>query len=304
MQMALLAAGTPGWTREITECNLVPCGSRLRSSVRKLTAPRQVMNVNESQLPQEALLEMRSRNRLLVLTGAGMSAESGIATFRDALTGLWERFDAHQLASAEGFCADPPLVWGWYAWRHAQVAASQPNAGHKAVVALERLFPIVEVVTQNVDDLHERAGSTDVVHLHGRLDAARCFDCGHPHALQAPSNGGANVDADSGQRIAPPRCTSCGGMVRPGVVWFGESLPRGAFERAQAAAQQAQVVLVVGTSGLVYPAAGLPQLARENGALVIQVNPYPSELDRVCHHLLRGPAALVLPQLVKDLQSL
>ena len=253
-----------------------------------------------SALPAAALQALREARHLVVLTGAGISAESGIPTFRDALTGLWARFDPEQLATREGFLADPPLVWAWYVGRYSGVAGAQPNAGHRALAALgDRRGPPgrFTLVTQNVDDLHERAGSRDVVRLHGSLAAARCLQCSRPH----PMPSAAPPPAAGDQRLAPPRCPACGGLVRPGVVWFGENLPADALARAQAAADDADAMLVVGTSGLVHPAAGLPARARAAGALMIQVNPHPTELDSVCHHHLRGTAAQVLPGLVRAL---
>ena len=247
-------------------------------------------------LPAAALQRLREARHLVVLTGAGISAESGIPTFRDAMTGLWATFDPAQLATREGFLADPPLVWGWYVWRHAMVAGSAPNAGHRALAELAGRRRRFTLVTQNVDDLHERAGSRDVVRLHGSLGAARCLLCSRPHTMPALT-----LPAADGSRIEPPRCPDCGGLVRPGVVWFGEHLPTDALARAQAVADDADAMLVVGTSGLVHPAAGLPARARAAGALVVQVNPQPTELDAVCHHHLRGTATQVLPGLVRAL---
>ncbi|CAG0962106.1 NAD-dependent protein deacylase [Burkholderiales bacterium] len=238
--------------------------------------------------------QLRQARHVLVFTGAGVSAESGIATFRDALTGLWTHFRAEDLATSEGFRRDPELVWGWYEARRAQVLRAQPNPAHRAIATLGGQVPKVTVITQNVDDLHERAGSAGVVHLHGSLHAPRCASCGAPYNLPAlpfdamPREG----------RLAPPRCVHCGGLVRPGVVWFGEMLPERDLGAAQKAALAADLMLCVGTSGVVWPAAGLPGLAREAGATVVQVNAYASELDALCQHNLRGPAGEVLPRLL------
>ncbi|HEY4582361.1 MAG TPA: NAD-dependent deacylase [Lysobacter sp.] len=214
--------------------------------------------------------------RLVVLTGAGMSAESGVPTFRDALTGLWARFDPEQLATPGAFRRDPGLVWGWYRWRAAQLLSVQPNAGHEAVAAMERDGIDVTVVTQNVDDLHERAGSTRVHHLHGHLLRSRCIDCGtsvDPDPMLAPYHGG-----DDGRREEPPVCSRCGGLHRPGVVWFGEALPDDAWAAGIDALQRADRVVVVGTSGLVQPAASLPAIARRLGLPVLEINPQRSAL--------------------------
>src|SRR5690606_37099164 len=182
--------------------------------------------------------------RIVFLTGAGMSAESGVPTFRDALTGLWARFDAEQLATSGAFRRDPALCWGWYRWRAALVRRAAPNAGHLAIAGAAREGRTVSVVTQNVDDLHERAGSSGVVHLHGSLYASRCMDCG---ATTSPDPILDRLDAlAEGAREAPPRCPRCDGLFRPGVVWFGEALPEAAWERACAAVADCDLVVVVG----------------------------------------------------------
>ena len=234
---------------------------------------------------------LAAAQRVVVFTGAGISAESGIPTFRDALTGLWSRFDAQRLATPEAFRDDPELVWGWYEWRRAAVRRVEPNAGHRAIAAIERSV----VVTQNVDDLHERAGSRAPIHLHGSLFAPRCSACG------LAAGGLPEHPAESlgeGRRLPPPSCGRCGAPVRPGVVWFGEALPTRAFEEAVEAAANADVLLTVGTSGTVYPAAEIPQATARLGGRVIQVNPKPTPLDEVAHVNLIGPAAEILPALV------
>lgn len=226
--------------------------------------------------------------RLAVLTGAGMSAESGVPTFRDAQTGLWSRFDPMQLASPEGFRADPSLVWRWYAWRRALVAEAQPNAGHLALARSAGRFAELHIVTQNVDGLHQRAGSRDVLELHGNILRSRCLEeCGMTY--ERPQ------DLPPGE---PPRCPGCGGWLRPDVVWFGEMLDPGRLRAAEQAVTGAEALLVVGTSGLVYPAAGLPQQARRAGARVIVVNPQPTELDPVADVVVAGAAGVVLPGLL------
>jgi len=226
---------------------------------------------------------------IAVLTGAGISAESGIPTFRDAQTGLWARYDPMQLATEEGFRADPSLVWRWYAWRRGLVAAAQPNAGHHALADAEARFDRVRVVTQNVDGLHARAGSTNLTELHGNLMRTICIDrCGYREAAPARLPAG-----------EPPRCPRCGAFLRPGVVWFGEMLDPHDLQAASAEAAACDVMLVVGTSGLVYPAAGLPAAARRAGADVITVNPEATELDGIATVAIRGKAAVVLPRLLE-----
>lgn len=229
---------------------------------------------------------------ILVFTGAGASAESGIATFRDALTGLWANNDPQQLATPEGFIADPARVWGWYQWRRQQLLSREPNAAHRAIAALAQRVPKVTVVTQNVDDLHERAGSDGVIHLHGSLLTTRCFDCEKP--AQVPVD---EVPLD-GAAIAPPTCNQCDGLLRPGVVWFGEALPEEAWQQAVTAAQSADLVLVVGTSGLVYPAAQIPQLAWQGGATVVHVNTEPVPVAAEREYSLVGPAGEMLTELL------
>ncbi|MBF0756599.1 NAD-dependent deacylase [Micrococcus luteus] len=242
--------------------------------------------------------------RPVVLSGAGMSAESGIPTFRDAQTGLWERFSAEQLATEEAFLADPALVWSWYRWRARMVRARRPNPGHDAVAAWQRRTPDLEVVTQNVDDLHERAGARVLAHLHGSLFEHRCAECGAPADVDpgAPSDvdaAGSEADLEAMLREAPPACPACGtGRIRPGVVWFGEMLPQEPWERAYEALERCDLALVVGTSGLIQPAASLPFVALGAGVAVVEVNPVKTELSGAVTHALRGSAGAVLPALV------
>ncbi len=227
---------------------------------------------------------------IMVLTGAGVSAESGVPTFRDAMTGLWSRFNPEELAQEDAYRRQPALVWEWYQHRRALVAATHPNPAHVALASLSAQKPLT-LVTQNVDGLHQRAGSRDVIELHGNLFADKWLDgCGRcDPAVAVPG--------------VPPRCSACGAMMRPGVVWFGEALPRVARYRAEHAAETADLCLVVGTSGLVYPAAGLPGIAKDHGAHVIVVNPEPSALDQTADIVLRGPAGVVLPMLWDGTQA-
>ena len=225
--------------------------------------------------------------RVAVLTGAGISAESGIPTFRDTSSGLWAKFDPVKLASEEGFRADPPLVWRWYAWRRGLVGAAQPNAGHLALAAAQARFDAFELITQNVDGLHARAGSAPI-ELHGNLMRTVCLArCGfvEDYPLLLPVG-------------EPPRCPACGDWLRPGVVWFGEMLDVATLQQAQAVAARCDVLLVIGASGLVYPAAGLPAEALRHGAKVIVVNPQASELDELATVVVRGTAAVDVPKLL------
>ena len=228
-------------------------------------------------------------DRVTILTGAGISAESGISTFRDP-DGLWEKFEPQELANVEAFLDNPELVQGWYRHRRQVVEEAEPNAGHRALAALETHVPTVSVVTQNVDALHHRAGSGTVIELHGNITDNYCRDC--EQAVEPEV-----VDA-SIQEGEPARCPDCDGLVRPDVVWFGEMLPPGAMERADAATEQADVFLSVGTSAVVYPAARLPVAAREQGAYVAEVNPDTTGITNEVNESIRGPAGEVLPALV------
>ncbi|MFW3164854.1 NAD-dependent deacylase [Pseudomonas syringae pv. syringae] len=239
--------------------------------------------------------QLRTAQHVVVFTGAGASAESGIPTFRDALTGLWERFDPGQLATSEAFRADPSLCWGWYEWRRHKVLRAQPNEGHFAIAELANHVPRLTVVTQNVDDLHERAGSRDVIHLHGSLHSPRCIDCGQPYILSLTSD----ALPEDGSRIEPPRCSACGGYVRPGVVWFAEMLPEDAWSAGLAAAQECDVFLSIGTSGIVYPAAELPLRALGHGATVVHINPVHFEVSTQ-EHFLQGPASVMMLSLLRE----
>ena len=245
-------------------------------------------------IPQALIVALQQAKHVVVFTGAGVSAESRIATFRDALTGLWQRFNAEDLATPEAFRRDEELVWGWYEWRRMQVLRSHPNPAHFAIAALANHVPKLTVVTQNVDDLHERAGSAGVLHLHGSLHSPRCIACGRAHILPP----GIPDEPDGGRRLCPPRCHHCGGAVRPGVVWFGEELPVKELSRAFSAASECDVLFAVGTSGLVQPAAGIPSLARQAGAKVVQVNPMGTQLEDACTWSLRGAAGMVMPKLL------
>ncbi|WBY01888.1 NAD-dependent protein deacylase [Ramlibacter tataouinensis] len=228
--------------------------------------------------------------RVAVLTGAGMSQESGVPTFRDAQTGLWAHFRPEELATEEGFRADPQRVWDWYAQRRAAMAQVAPNAGHVALADYGRRHPgKLTVITQNVDGLHQRAGSAGVLALHGNIFEDRWVEPPRACCSSRPP-----VEA------RPPRCAVCGNLRRPAVVWFGEMLPEAALEAAEQAAQACQLMLVVGTSGAVYPAAGLAHVASEAGARVVVLNPHPSDLDSVADEVLRGTAATLLPKLLVD----
>jgi NAD-dependent deacetylase len=238
--------------------------------------------------PRVLISALRDSSRTVVLTGSGISAESGVPTFREAQTGLWERFDPQELATPEAFARDPRLVWDWYAWRRKLVAEACPNPGHLAIAEMQHLVQNLTLVTQNVDGLHQRAGSRDVIELHGNIRRTKC-----------PVEGTTVDNYDESE--SPPLCPSCGAPLRPDVVWFGEMLPAEAIEAASEAALGADVFLSVGTSSLVYPAAGLPFEAVENGATLVEVNPETTPLTPRADFTLHGPAGDVLPRLIREL---
>jgi len=225
----------------------------------------------------------------IVFTGAGISAESGVPTFRGA-GGLWERYRPEELATPEAFAKDPALVWRWYRWRQEVVYRAEPNPGHRAIAELEALGVVKAVITQNVDGLHQRAGSRNVVELHGSLWRTRCMRCNAMYRLDKPAE------------ETLPRCPRCGGLLRPDVVWFGESLPQDAWARAVELASRSDVVLVVGTSGVVYPAAYIPRIAKDRGAVVVEINVEESAVTPIADFFLRGKAGEVLPPLAEEVK--
>jgi NAD-dependent deacetylase len=221
-----------------------------------------------------------------VLTGAGISAESGVATFRGA-DGLWAKLKPEELANFDAFMRNPELVWEWYSYRRQIVHDVQPNAGHRALVEMQSIVRDFTLVTQNVDNLHQRAGSTGVRELHGNIERSYCISCGK-----------FETDIDVGKEKKAPRCRHCGGLLRPDVVWFGEMLPEEEFEAAESAARRCELMFSVGTSAVVYPAAGLPLIARNAGAYVVEVNMERTEISSRIDETLIGPSGTILPELV------
>ena len=232
---------------------------------------------------------LRDARHVCVLTGAGISAESGVPTFRDAQQGLWAKYDPHQLATPEAFEENPELLWRWYRWRRELVAEANPNPGHLALAQLAELVPRLTLVTQNVDGLHQRAGSRGVIEFHGNLFDDRC------HAE------GCVVVHD--QQAAVPVCPNCGANLRPGVVWFGETIPENVLNQSFAAAAGCSVFLSVGNSSLVYPAARLAHIASENCAIVAEINPNPTLHAETYDFAIAGNAGVVLPKLVESLAT-
>ena len=241
-----------------------------------------------------AAARLARARRVVVYSGAGVSKESGISTFRDPSEGLWAKYDPMELATAEAYARDPAFVWAWYMDRFGLIEQAQPNPGHEALAELADLVPLT-IVTQNIDGLHQRAGSRDVIELHGSALRFKCLAGRHT---------GLSLADLAGSDEAPPRCPHCGEIVRPDIVWFGEALPTAALERAFELASRCEVLLAVGTSGVVYPAAMVPVLAHEAGATVIDVNPEPNAIANLADWFLQGPGGEVLPRLVAEVRRL
>jgi len=244
-----------------------------------------------SELPDGLTELLRQARRVVALTGAGISAESGVPTFRDAQQGLWAKFDPLELATPEAFQRDPQRVWDWYAWRRELVAKVEPNAGHHALARWAALVPELIVVTQNVDGLHQRAGSPRVIELHGNIVRSKC------------SLEGVVIDSWPPTDERPPRCPQCASYLRPDVVWFGEMLPAWELAAAEQAVEEADLVLSIGTSSIVQPAASLPWAALRRGATVVEINLEDTPLTPHVPYSLRGSAGSVLPRLVEAVAS-
>mgnify|MGYP001022625554 FL=1 len=242
--------------------------------------------MSERPIPPELIDRLRRAHRVAVLTGAGISAESGVPTFREAQTGLWARYNPEELATPDAFQRNPKLVWEWYTWRQQRVCQAEPNAGHRALVEMEQRIAEFTLITQNVDGLHRRAGSHQILELHGNLFRAKCFSEDRP------------VESWPDSEEIPPRCPRCGGLLRPDVVWFGEMLPAATLRAAEHAAATAELFFSIGTSALVYPAADLPFAALNAGATVVEINPQPTPLSPHVTFSLNGAAGQILPALV------
>lgn len=232
---------------------------------------------------------LKSAEHVVALTGAGTSAESGIPTFREAQTGLWEQYEPQELATPEAFQSRPRLVWQWYAWRRELVANTSPNQGHYALVRLQEILPRFTLITQNVDGLHQRAGSRNVIELHGNIGRTKC------------SVDGELVTTWEEESEFPPRCPRCGGKLRPDVVWFGENLPQDALTAAIRAVRSCNILLSIGTSAVIQPAAGLPLEASRNGAVTAEINPLTTSLTQYMTYYLKGRSGQVLPALIEGL---
>jgi NAD-dependent deacetylase len=246
------------------------------------------MSSNKYTIPTELIELLRSAERVTVMTGAGISAESGVPTFRDAQTGLWAKYDPQELATPQAFRQNPRLVWEWYTWRRELIANTRPNAGHIALARLEQLLPNLTLITQNIDGLHQAAGSSNLIELHGNIARTKCFEDGR--IIESwPESGD-----------IPPRCPHCSGLLRPDVVWFHESLPAAPLAQAIDESQNSNIFFSIGTSALVQPAASLAHEARHNGATLVEINLEPTPLTPYTNYALHGAAAAILPALVEQ----
>lgn len=245
------------------------------------------MSAGAVEFPVELTSRLRAGPKLVVLTGAGVSQESGLRTFRDAQTGLWARYKPEDLASPDAFRRDPKLVWDWYAWRRESVKGVRPNPGHYALVNIEKHIPRFTLITQNVDGLHRMAGSQNVLELHGNIQRVRCAEC-----YTFTETWGDDTEG-------VPRCRECGGLLRPDVVWFGEALPRRQLEAAVMAARACDVFFSIGTSGVVQPAASLAFAAHNRGALVVEINAEATPLTPKANYVFHGKSGEILPGLVE-----
>lgn len=241
------------------------------------------------EFPDSFLSALRHAQHVVVSTGAGVSAESGVPTFRGE-DGIWKKFKPEELATFEAFDRNPEMVWEWYQHRRDIISNIQPNPGHYAVAEMDGLFDSFCLITQNVDGLHRQAGSQDVVELHGNIRRNRCIECGQ-------------MNYDEEFTEFPPKC-SCGGRLRPDVVWFGELLPPEALERAEAASQHCDLFFTVGTSGVVQPAASLPMIAKRRGAYIVEINLEPTELSFIADQCFHGKSGEILPLIVDQIKKL
>lgn len=248
---------------------------------------------------EQAVDALQKATKVVLFTGAGISAASGIPTYRETLSGIWTGYDPRDLETAKAFRENPALVWGWYLWRRLRVAQAEPNAAHLVIPRIANSLRQVSVITQNIDDLHERAGSLNVVHLHGSLTMPKCFACHRP-AVVPPDQ---SAVPNEGALVEPPRCQRCNGKMRPAVVWYGEDLPPQAWKAAVHLVKDCDLLISVGTTGIVMPAAGLPDLALASGASVIHVNKADVAMGEQKEFMLMGAAAEVLPMLLERIET-
>jgi NAD-dependent deacetylase len=245
--------------------------------------------VNSVHFPEELIRIIRSATHILVLTGAGISAESGIPTFREAQTGLWAKYNPEDLATPEAFQRNPRLVWEWYAWRRDLVQKAVPNPGHIALTAMEKVVPNFHLITQNVDNLHRISGSQNIIEFHGNIFQTKC------------SYEDIIIESWPETSDIPPRCPRCNHFLRPNVVLFGEPIPQEAITLAANLIQSCEVFFSIGTSSLVEPAASLPITARQHGSVLVEINLEPTPLTYLADFVLQGPSGIILPELIADI---
>jgi NAD-dependent deacetylase len=259
----------------------------MKDSVASMESVSLFLRTIMTEFSHNLIRSLQAARHIAVLTGAGVSAESGISTFRDAQVGLWAQYRPEDLATPEAFERNPRLVWDWYAWRGEIVRGARPNRGHAALAEMQRCAPRFNLITQNVDGFHQLAGSTDVIELHGNILRVKC------------SREDVVIDQWTASEEVPPRCPRCGAYLRPDVVWFGERLPPDALESAAQAARMCDVFISIGTSGLVEPAASLAHIALQHAAAVVEVNPTITPLTSRATFVLQGASGEILPALVK-----
>lgn len=240
---------------------------------------------------ERLLKRLKDAQYVVAFTGAGISAESGVPTFRGD-DGLWKKFKPEELANFDAFIRNPDLVWEWYKYRKELIAKVQPNAGHYALAEMERMFKKFAVITQNIDNLHRRAGSSNVYELHGNIERNYCVSCGTFYSNE-----------EIFRQNKAPRCSKCNGLIRPDVVWFGEMLPADEWQKSEEAARWSDVFFSIGTSSIVYPAAGLPTIAQQSGSFVVEINIEPTELSHKADEMIVGKSGEVLPALVEHLKQ-
>jgi NAD-dependent deacetylase len=240
------------------------------------------------EIPSDLIKHLKASRSIVFFSGAGISAESGIPTFRGK-DGIWNKFRPEELANFDAFIRNPQLVWEWYNYRKSIVYQSKPNPGHFAIVEMEKYFQNVIVITQNVDNLHRRAGSKIVYELHGNIERNFCINCKK------------HYDSELEFKDGIPKC-KCGGLIRPDIVWFGEFLPADQFQLSEKAARNCDVFFVVGTSAVVYPAASLVHLAKSNRAFLVEVNIEETDASSIADVSLFGESGKILPQIVEQLR--
>ncbi len=242
------------------------------------------------EIPKNLIDKLLEAESVVFFTGAGISAESGIPTFRGK-DGIWNKLKPEELANFDAFLRNPEMVWEWYLHRKKIIHESQPNRGHLAIAEMQNLFKDVTVVTQNIDNLHRRAGSRKIYELHGNIERNYCIDCKTRYNEELPFEG----------KI--PKCTKCGGLIRPDIVWFGEFLPQDQFQASAEASKKCDIFFVVGTSAVVYPAASLVYTAKENGAFLVEVNIEGTEISYLADKSFYGESGKILPVILEELRK-